>query len=339
MMSELSWYFCQKKALEVHLVLYGKTPALFYPIPRHITVHKPGTNFKNRLRFFYTIGRLIYLRHTIKKINPDSILSFGEYWNNMVLLSLVGLRYPVYISDRSQPGKNLGIFNNLLRSVLYRGAAGYIAQTRVAAHVAGEWKWNRNIKVIGNPIRQLMLFNHFEKEKIILSVGRLIATKHFDKLIELFAQINIPEWKLVIVGGDAKKQDNYSELSRLVKSLKVEEKVFLEGTQTDVDCYYLKSMIFAFTSSSEGFPNVIGEALSAGLPVVAFDCIAGPSDLISDGLNGYLVPLFDVELFRQRLSLLMHNEELRNKMAANAIKSVKGFSISLIGESFYDFII
>ena len=120
------------------------------------------------------------------------------------------------------------------------------------------------------------------KENIVLSVGRLIRSKHHDKLIEIFSHV-APGWKLIIVGDDSQKQNNMILLKDLIPKLNMNEKIILAGNQSDVDSYYLKSKIFAFTSSSEGFPNVVGEAMSAGLAVVAFDCVAGPSELIQSG--------------------------------------------------------
>ncbi|MDZ7634136.1 MAG: glycosyltransferase [Bacteroidales bacterium] len=99
--------------------------------------------------------------------------------------------------------------------------------------------------------------------------------------------------------------------------------LYWKGYQSDTDNYYRRSRIFAFMSSSEGFPNVLGEALSAGLPVVSYDCLAGPSDLISDGDNGFLIPLFDRELFKEKLTLLMANDELASTISQAAVLSVK----------------
>jgi glycosyltransferase involved in cell wall biosynthesis len=128
-------------------------------------------------------------------------------------------------------------------------------------------------------------------------------------------------------------------LQKLVTDLDATDKVVLAGKQFNVEQYYLKSKIFAFTSSSEGFPNVIGEAMSAGLPVVAFDCIAGPSELIRDNVNGFLIPLFDYQLFREKLEELMDNEHLREKFGAAAAISIKQFSVESIGEKFYSFLL
>lgn len=62
---------------------------------------------------------MFFIRDTIKKINPDSVLSFGEMWNNLVLLSLKGTNFLVYISDRSQPNKNPGFLDNFFKEKLY----------------------------------------------------------------------------------------------------------------------------------------------------------------------------------------------------------------------------
>ena len=118
----------------------------------------------------------------------------------------------------------------------------------------------------------------------------------------------------------------------------MEDRVIMAGKRSDVEKYYLQSKIFAFTSSSEGFPNVIGEAMSTGLPVVAYDCVAGPSEMIIDSENGYLIPLFDDEKFSEKLQLLMNNESLRNKMGERAKASIQRFSKDKISPQFLDFI-
>lgn len=337
-MTELSNYFAGTEKVDLHLVLYGKNPSVFYTLPQNITIHKPEYEFNDRYRFWFTLKTLLFIRGTIKKIRPFTILSFGEYWNSLVLLALLGAGFNVFISDRSQPGMNLGRFHNFLRKCLYPRAKGYIAQTDKAAQIAKNNRWNSNIIVIGNPVTKPPTIERFKKEKIVLSVGRLIHTKHFDRLIEVFARINLPGWKIVIVGGDAKKQKNYSRLKELIEELKVQDRVFLKGVQNNISDYYSKSQIFAFFSSSEGFPNVIGEALSFGLPVIAFDCVAGPSELINNGENGYLVKLHDYQEAQAKLMLLMKDEHLRKKMARKAPKSVEPFLIENVGEKYLTFI-
>jgi glycosyltransferase involved in cell wall biosynthesis len=339
-MSELAANFSLKKDADVHLILYGKNREIFYTLPSNITIHQPGFKFKNSIRIFSSIKTILFLRQTIKIINPISILSFGEYWNNFVMLSVLGLRIPIYLSDRSQPDKKLVFPHEFLRKVLYKRANGIIAQTSKAKDIYHALHKHNNIKVIGNPIREIIVSkdHNILKENIVLNVGRLINTKHQDKLIEIFARINLPGWKLVIIGYDHLKQENMEKLKKLIKKLNIEDRVFLEGRIDCVEPYYLSSKIFAFTSSSEGFPNAIGEALSAGLPVVAYDCVAGPSDLIINNENGFLVKLHDDASFKEKLEQLMVDEDLRNKFSSNALQNIQTFNIRSIGDSFYNFI-
>lgn len=339
-MAELANHFAKKDGVELHLILYGIKRDIFYSLPGNMIIHEPAFLFNDNRRLLSIIKTLHYLRKKIKEIKPDAVLSFGEYWNNFVLIATHGLRYPVFVSDRSQPDKSLGRLQDQLRNWLYPFAKGVIAQTAKAKQLYHSMYRHNNISVIGNPIREIEHATvDCARENIVLMVGRLINTKHQDKLIELFVNINQPGWKLVIVGYDHLKQHNMERLQALVKELNAAEKVILAGKQSNVESYYLKSKIFAFTSSSEGFPNVIGEAMSAGLPVVAFDCVAGPSEMITDNKNGFLIPLFDYEFFQQKLSLLMNDELLRKEMGVNAKQHIQKFDVENIGDQFYHFIL
>lgn len=337
-MAELANYYAGKDALEVNLVLYGITREVFYSIPESVKIFKPDFEFNNYRRLTSTLKTLFFIRNTIKKINPDSILSFGEYWNSFVLIALFRLKYPIYVSDRCQPDKSLGRVHNLLRKFLYPKATGIIAQTEKAREIYIRQRLNNNIAVIGNPIRKIENKNSIIRENIILTVGRLISSKHHDKLIETFLNISNKNWKLVIVGYDHLKQKNSEKLKQIIADHNAVDNVILAGKQSDVDSFYLKSKVFAFTSSSEGFPNVIGEAMSAGLPVIAFDCVAGPSDMIENNENGFLIRLFDYDQFQIKLALLMENEDLRIKFGEQSQKDITNFSIEKISVKIYNYI-
>ena len=144
---------------------------------------------------------------------------------------------------------------------------------------------------------------------------------------------------MIIVGYDHLQQKNFDRLKKIIRENNAESKVFLEGRQENVDSYYRRSKVFAFTSSSEGFPNVIGEAMSAGVPVVAFDCIAGPSEMIQDNFNGFLIPLFDYEQFSEKLVMLMRNDDFRKSLGEQAEKDIQRFSVEYIGEKYLKFLL
>lgn len=337
-MSEIIDYCATEPNIQIHLVLFGLNRDIFYEIPTNTIVHKPFFEFDNTKRFWHTLKTIYFIRKTVKAINPTTILSYGELWNNLVLIALLFTKFPIFVSDRCQPNKSLGKVHDFLRKKLYKKAKGIIAQTSKAKSIyeSGLVK-NPNITVIGNPIKQQELVKT-PREKIVLSVGRLIESKHHDELIKLFVKINNPDWKLVIVGGDALKQNNRKKLEKLVQSLNAQDKIILAGNQKDVASFYKKSSIFAFTSSSEGFPNVIGEALSFGLPVVAFDCIAGPSDMIVEGANGYLINLYDYKYFTSKLSALMNDPLSIERMSKFAPISVKKFEKNSIANAYLEFI-
>lgn len=337
-MTVLANNFCERENVVVNIVLIGKEPKIAFALNEKIRVYKPIFKFDDSKRFKSTIKTIKFLRATVVRLSPDVVLSFGEYWNNLVLLSLFKLKYPIYIADRSQPNKNLGKLQNYLRDKLYPNAAGYIAQTEKAREIACHNKWSRNAIVIGNPIKSIPYSKELAQENIVLTVGRLIATKHIDQLIDIFRNVNNTAWKLVIIGGNAKKNMLLEEYRQLVQQLGLTKQIELVGATQNVTNYYRKAKIFAFTSSSEGFPNVIGEAMSYGIPVIAYDCVAGPSDLIEDGETGFLIEERNQKAYEQKLNKLMQEPDLRNRLGAKSFEKIKDFDADVIADQFFNFI-
>lgn len=322
--------------IELHLVLIGNKREIRYALPENVIIHKPNWQFNNSKRFFHTIKTIFFIRKTLKEINPRTILSFGEMWNNLVLLGSLGLQFNVYISDRSIPGKNLGKLQNFLRNKLYPTAKGFIAQTEKAEKIAKQFKWNKNIEVIGNPVAKFIYPTKNPRNLSVLMISRLIKTKKVDRLIHMFASANQNKnWDLIIVGGNAKKMNLLESYKQEVKEKKLDDYVHLVGEKNNTHTYYAEAAIFAFTSVSEGFPNALAEAMSAGCACIAYDCMAGPSDIIDDGINGFLIPEDDEELFTTKLNLLMENIELREKFGNAAKEKMKIFEGAEIAKKFY----
>jgi GalNAc-alpha-(1->4)-GalNAc-alpha-(1->3)-diNAcBac-PP-undecaprenol alpha-1,4-N-acetyl-D-galactosaminyltransferase len=337
-MSELASSLSADPFTEVHLVMYGRKPELFYVVDKRVVIHMPQEVFDNKRRIRSTIRRMKFLRRVIGEIRPSAVLSFGEFWNSMVLLALMFSGNRVFVSDRCQPDKKMSFTQGVMRRILYPLAEGIIAQTAKAKDIIEREIRHGNVRVIGNPIR-LIEDPGVPKRDVVLSVGRLIASKHHDQLIRIFSRVVHGDWKLVIVGGDALRQENMKRLNALVDDLGMQERIILAGNRNDVDEYYLTSSIFAFTSSSEGFPNVIGEAMSAGLPVVAYDCTAGPSEMIRNGENGFLVDLFDEEDFSKKLKSLMDDRSLRTKLGESAKKSITRYHVGSVSMAYKDFLL
>lgn len=337
-MSVLANGFTNYPDSEIHLILYGSDRSVFYQIEPTIHIHVPNFEFNKQRRTWDTLKTIRFLRKTIREIKPFTVLSFGSKWNSLVLISCLGNGHSVFISDRGTPLRYTKGIHAKLKDFLYPTAAGIIVQTKYAEAVYKKRFRQKNLCVIGNPIRETIIPEQNHRENIIVSVGRLIVTKHYDRLIKIFEEIGNKNWKLIIVGGDADGQHNFEGLQEQCKNSSMRDNIVLAGTQKDVVSYLLKAKIFAFTSSEEGFPNAIGEAMSAGLPVVSYDCITGPSEMIEDGKNGYLTEVLDDVTFKNRLETLMNDEELCAEMGRNAKESIKQFSEERIVGQFYEFI-
>lgn len=328
-MSELARYF--SISYDVVLILLTRGDH-FYEVPANVKVFEPGFLHTRYGKLQVTLKTLLFFRRQLAIIKPDVVLSFGGRYNSFVLLGTFGLCKKVFVSDRSRPGISYGWFIDFVNSFMYRFATGLVAQTQRAKDVLVRVTAHRNIAVIGNPIRPVDS-RGAKREKIVLNVGRFIATKKQSLLIEYFAKLNCSDWRLVFVGDGAGLEECRVQAIRLG----IGERVLFVGNTRNVDEYYLRSSIFAFTSVSEGFPNALGEAMSAGLACVSFDCVAGPSDLIEDGVDGFLVPMYDDERYLERLKLLMESEDHRIYLGRNAMEKVKQFSIESIGKRYLDF--
>lgn len=315
-MSELAntW---TKQGYDVHLVLLvgGKQ---FYALNDAVIVHTlgfinngPVSKIINELRTF------LIFRNLLKHIQPDFILSFMTKYNIFTILANMYLPFDVFVSDRANLLTRRSFIERLLKNITYRQARGIIAQTTFAKEILEKEVKHQNIKVIFNPLKQLELLN-VPKEKIILNVGRLIPEKGQSFLLDAFANVEDTEWKLVIL-GDGPLRHN---LENQAKSLGINDRVTMPGSIKNVDEWLTRSQIFVFTSLSEGFPNALAEAMGAGLPCISFDCDAGPSDLINDSINGFLVPMKDQQLLTLRLKQLTLSPEMRFDLGkqAEAIK-------------------
>lgn len=337
-LSKLINFFSNKEGFNVHVILYSKKRDICFPINDNVIIHEPDYSVgKNDM--VYALKSLLYIRKTIKVNQIETMVSFEEKWNRFALLAVNGLKLKRAISNRNNPYRDYGLVDRKLAQWFYPKVDVLVAQTKIAKEVYEKRYKLKKCVIIGNPIDQLDVdFDTLNRENNVVCVARLMKSKNHDRLIRIFSQTHNEGWKLVIVGGAFGKEDLSIKLKALAKELGVEEKVIFAGASKDVNSYLLKSKIFAFTSDHEGFPNSLGEAMAASLPVVSYDCVAGPSDMIDDGVNGYLVPVFDDDLFVERLNYLMSHEEKRQQMGKLALEKIKQFDANAICEKFFDVI-
>ena len=165
--------------------------------------------------------------------------------------------------------------------------------------------------------------------KVVVAGGRLTFQKGFDRLIPAFAPVarRHPEWKLRIYGSGKKR----AQLQRLILEHDLYNNVFLMGSTDRLGEELSKGALFALTSRYEGFGMVLIEAMSKGLGVVSFDCPRGPSEIISPGQDGILVPEGDIAGFSDALLEVIEDEDKRRRFGRAALEKAKAYDIAVIG--------
>lgn len=333
-MSELANQFAIREAIQVHLVLLAKSND-FYKVDDSVIIHRLG--FENKSKLKKVISELTTfkcLRKLLKTHKPDAVLSFMEKYNSFTILASVFLGLRVFVSDRSNPLKKVPKSTELLRKFTYKYATGIIAQTQFAKDVLAAKTKNKNIRVIPNPVKEIQKYSDIAKENLILNVGRLVPEKGQKYLIESFSRIKEKaDWKVIILGDGPLR----NELQQQVKNLRLEEKVKFLGAVNNIDEWLAKASVFVFPSISEGFPNALAEAMSAGLPCVSFDCDAGPRDLIENYKNGILIEEKNTLEFTSALQELIDNPNLRLQLGEQAIKIKEKLSLEKIAKKYYEF--
>lgn len=322
---------------EVFIILLDKTKS-DYEIHKSVKIIHPKFNKPRRKIFLllYIIYLYFYLRKTIVKVNPDSILNTAF---PVFILAAIGRLKRVNMSIRANPEKTVSIEGLnvplFIRKYFYRRANIIIAQTSFASNFLKKQFPDNKIITIPNYLGNFDFSNLPDEKpnlKKVLFIGRLIKSKGVEYLIKAFATINDEIWQLIIV-GDGPDGDN---LKRIANESNCANRIYFCGLQNDVMKYYQNSEIFAFPSFSEGFPNALLEAMAAPCACISFNCKAGPEDIIMDGVNGVLVETGDLEIFTKKLKILMSDEDMRDRLKKEAVKTRQDYSLEKIGKLYLD---
>ena len=320
---------------EVQLILIIKSD-IFYGLDPRVQCVNLGFDNNNvsKVDKIVTFVSLFFkFRKLIKKANSDFVLCFLDRYNIFTIIASSFLKVNIFISDRANPKEIVPQYVEIGRKVLYKYAAGIIAQTTLAKEVLFLKTRNNNIKVISNPLRAFETNHLIVKEKIILNIGRLVYEKGQHYLIDMMANLKANGWKLVILGDGELKRN----LVDKIHQLQLNDVISLEGEVKNVEEWLAKSSIFAFSSVSEGFPNALVEAMASGLPCVSFDCDAGPRDIIENGRNGFLVPTTDVIAFTSAVQKLVDDENVRKAISVEALKISKELNVQKIAQEYLAF--
>ncbi|QRM90166.1 glycosyltransferase [Lacinutrix sp. WUR7] len=339
------------KYYEVTLILMFDTVDL--PIHKDVNViciskksqHYNNSSWSKLSTFLYSGFKYSKI---IKENNIDISISFLIKQN--IINGFTKIRNPkltTMVSERCFPSKTYGAFGEKLVNYFYNKNNALFSNS---IHINKDLQDNFGVKipahVLYNPIYTLeekpdFLKNPEENKPFkIVAVGRLNPVKNYKSLME-----SIPLIKnavhLNIYGAGVLEE----ELKSLSTTLNLNETVTFKGNSSEIDQEILKHHCLVLTSLSEGFPNVILEAMSLGVPVIATNCLSGPLELLNDNQEiqieegsfskakyGLLVNVDDNKGLAKAITYYQNNEEARKKYSALSFEKAKQYDISEIGK-------
>lgn len=312
----------------------------FYPLDSRIQDIRLGFNTLPARKGLS--GTLIHVVKLVKRLRdhfrahpPEALVAFIDTTNIFALVASIGLPFPVIISERSDPRfAPLRWIWKVARQLTYPRAASLVVQSAEVRDLFLPWI-RRNTLVIPNPVLPPpgsdITGERQDPVRRILAVGRLGPEKGFDILLQAFTRLapRFPGWELEIRGEGTERM----ALEALRGQLGLEDKVRLPGTTPEIHSRYAQADVFVLSSRFEGFPNVLCEAMSHGLPAVATSCSGGVRDIIRPGVDGLLVPPEDPAALAEALATLMGDASMRATLGGEARRVVQRFDLEHILDS------
>lgn len=340
-----------KRKFSPSLVLFEKKGQYMEALPSSIPIFELKKRKHKKALPWIVMFRL---KKLIKKEKPDVFVSLMCYTNTLALIvKIMGRVQPkIIISERTSTYIYEGRFINFLRSLairfLYPKADKIVFPSRDMADkiMKSYGVEKQKVNIIPNPVDIATITERSQeiiedpvyqaKNNIIIAIGRLSKEKGFLYLIKAIALLSKQgiNCELVILGDGAEK----ISLQNLSKDLRVEERVHFLGFQSNPYKYLAHSKIFVLSSLYEGFPNVLLEAMALGVPSIATRCPTGPEEIITDEVNGLLIPPADEKALAHAIKKLLLDKDLRTRLSEAARKRAEDFKVEKIIKQYEDVI-
>lgn len=275
------------------------------------------------------ILKILYKIFKIRKISTkhDIIISFMDTTNILVLFSCAFLGKKIFISEHSSYDA-IGFKLGLLRRIFYPSSNGLSVLSKQDFEY---FTFVKNKAIIYNPFAFYKEFSkqeNFNKENLIIFVGRLENIKGCDIFLNALKIADLKDFRVEILGDGSKK----NELESLAKNLNINVK-FL-GSIKEIQNFYKRAKIIVSSSKSEGLPNVLIESIFYKCLRVATPT-NGAKELINDGVDGFLSKDFSPNELAKSIQKAINCDE---KISQNAYKNIANFKLENIYQKWLDLI-
>ncbi|WP_058893577.1 glycosyltransferase [Campylobacter iguaniorum] len=291
---------------------------------------KTHLNIYEKSGIWTKFSKFIKIRKYIKCQKPDVIISFMDQTNINLIISTAFMKVNLIVTEHVSHNLLKSKFWRFIRDFSYKFADGLSVLSAVDFEY---YKFVKNKALMYNPVFKSGSLN-LPKQNVILSVGRLENVKGYDIYLQALSLVDrglLKGWEVWIAGSGSLE----NELKQMAINLGLEVK-FL-GHVNDVSVLYEKAKILALSSKSEGFGNVLVEAIFYDVLRVATPT-NGANELIKNGFDGFISSDFSPKSFACELEKVLKDENLRENLTKNANLKRDEFDIKNIIQKWYKFI-
>ena len=275
------------------------------------------------------------LHDVLSVVNPDFVVlttyDFDKFGSILTLPYRFVIESHICISDVRQEFRQhnviLKLFGKYLDSIHFKTMNKADALVSLTSADKTNWEKHVNIPIFVIPNLVTVYPNdiscYSERSNRIICVGRLTRQKGFDYLIKAWALIanKYPGWKIDIFGSG----DLEDFLIQMIDNYNLKESITINKPTSNIFEEYDRSSIYVLSSRYEGFGLVLLEAMSFGIPCISFNCPHGPSDMITNGEEGILVPVGDINKLAESIEWMITHKEERERMSQNSRKKVEKY--------------
>ncbi|TQR33758.1 glycosyltransferase family 4 protein [Campylobacter sp. MIT 99-7217] len=321
------------KEHSIKIIKFDDKPS-FYELKSSISLYElPQFCYKNLYhKIMSRFKKYFALRKALKQSKADIFISFLDTTNIACIVAKIGLKSPLIISEHSTQSYLKAKIWRFLRRISYPYCSALTVLSK--QDKAYYERFVKRVEILLNPC-------HFspskanKKENLVLFVGRLDSNKNpsmFIRAISLLDENLRVNYSFCIAGdGELRKK---LETQALNLGVKIE---FL-GRVKDMKALYERAKILCLCSFIEGLPTVLIESLFFKIARISTDYINSAKDLIDDEKDGFLVAVDDSQGLAKKLELLMKDENLRQKLAQNALKRCEDFNPEKIKKQWLELI-